>query len=140
MRTTNLVIGTTTLAVFAAAFSGLLAFQKVRAVRNQSPLRIVFDGSASGLRKGGSVNFDGVQAGQIVSIKRPHPRTTLAMVLRDNSAPIRKDTAVGIEFQGLTGIAAISLIGGAAAAPASPLAADGGPLLAPHHATAATTT
>jgi len=129
MRTTNLVIGTTTLAVFAAAFSGLLAFQKVRAVRNQSPLRIVFDGSASGLRKGGSVNFDGVQAGQIVSIKLENPRKTVAMVLLDNSAPIRKDTAVGIEFQGLTGIAAISLIGGAAAAPAVPLDEDGVPIL-----------
>jgi phospholipid/cholesterol/gamma-HCH transport system substrate-binding protein len=129
MRTTNLVIGTTTLAVFAAAFSGLLAFQKVRAVRNQSPLRIVFDGSASGLRKGGSVNFDGVQAGQIVSIKLENPRKTVAMVLLDNGAPIRKDTAVGIEFQGLTGIAAISLIGGAAAAPAVPLDEDGVPIL-----------
>jgi phospholipid/cholesterol/gamma-HCH transport system substrate-binding protein len=129
MRTTNLVIGTTTLAVFAAAFAGLLAFQKVRAVRNQSPLRIIFDGSASGLRKGGSVNFDGVQAGQIVSIKLENPRKTVAMVMLDNGAPIRKDTAVGIEFQGLTGIAAISLIGGAAAAPAVPLDEDGVPIL-----------
>jgi phospholipid/cholesterol/gamma-HCH transport system substrate-binding protein len=129
MRTTNLVIGTTTLAVFAAAFAGLLAFQKVRAVRNQSPLRIVFDGSASGLRKGGGVNFDGVQAGQIVSIKLENPRKIVAMVMLDNSAPIRKDTTVGIEFQGLTGIAAISLIGGAAAAPPVPLDEDGIPIL-----------
>ncbi len=129
MRTTNLVIGTTTLAVLAAMFAGLLAVQKVRAVRNQSLLRIVFDGSASGLRKGGSVNFDGVQAGQILSIKLEHPRRIVAMVMLDNSAPIRKDTAVGIEFQGLTGIAAISLIGGAAAAPPVPLDEDGIPVL-----------
>jgi phospholipid/cholesterol/gamma-HCH transport system substrate-binding protein len=107
----------------------MLAFQKVRAVRNQNPLRIVFDGSASGLRKGGGVNFDGVQAGQIVSIKLENPRKTVAMVMLDNSAPIRKDTAVGIEFQGLTGIAAISLIGGAAAAPPVPLDEDGVPIL-----------
>src|SRR6266481_4452065 len=129
MRTTNLVIGTTTLAVLAAMFAGLLAVQKVRAVRNQSPLRIVFDGSASGLRKGGGVNFDGVQAGQILSIKLEHPRRIVAMVMLDNSAPIRKDTAVGIEFQGLTGIAAISLIGGAAAAPPVRLDEDGIPIL-----------
>jgi phospholipid/cholesterol/gamma-HCH transport system substrate-binding protein len=129
MRTTNLVIGTTTLAVLAAMFAGLLAVQKVRAVRNQGPLRIVFDGSASGLHKGGSVNFDGVQAGQIMSIKLENPRKIVAMVMLDNSAPIRKDTAVGIEFQGLTGIAAISLIGGAAAAPPVPLDEDGIPVL-----------
>jgi phospholipid/cholesterol/gamma-HCH transport system substrate-binding protein len=129
MRTTNLVIGTATIAVLAAAFAGLLAVQKIRAVRNQTPLRIVFDGSASGLRKGGSVNFDGVQAGQILSIKLENPRKIVAMVMLDNSAPIRKDTTVGIEFQGLTGIAAISLIGGAAAAPPVPLDEDGIPVL-----------
>ncbi len=129
MRATNLVIGTATLAVLAAAFAGLLAVQKVRAVRNQSPLRIVFDGSASGLRKGGGVNFDGVQAGQIVSIKLENPRKIVAMVMLDNSAPIRQDTMVGIEFQGLTGIAAISLIGGAAAAPPVRLDEDGIPIL-----------
>ena len=129
MRATNLVIGTTTLALLAAAFAGLLAVQKVRAIRTQAPLRIVFDGSASGLRKGGGVNFDGVQAGQIMSIKLENPRRIVAMVMLDNSAPIRKDTAVGIEFQGLTGIAAISLIGGAAAAPPVPLDEDGIPVL-----------
>jgi phospholipid/cholesterol/gamma-HCH transport system substrate-binding protein len=129
MRTTNLVIGTTTLAVFAAAFAGMLVFQKVRAVRNQSPLRIVFAGSASGLHKGGSVNFDGVQAGEIVSIKLENPRKIVAVVMLDKSAPIRKDTAVGIEFQGLTGIAAISLIGGAASAPPVPFDEDGVPIL-----------
>ena len=47
----------------------------------------------------------------------------------DKNAPIRKDTVVGIEFQGLTGIAAISLVGGAAAAPPVPLDEDGIPIL-----------
>jgi phospholipid/cholesterol/gamma-HCH transport system substrate-binding protein len=47
----------------------------------------------------------------------------------DNSAPIRKDTVVGLEFQGLTGIAAISLVGGAPAAPPVPLDDDGIPVL-----------
>jgi phospholipid/cholesterol/gamma-HCH transport system substrate-binding protein len=129
MRATNLAIGTTTLAIIAAGFVGMLAVQKIRAVRNQSPMRIVFNGSASGLRKGGFVNFDGVPAGEITSIKLESPTRIVAMVLIDNSAPIRKDTAIGIEFQGLTGIAAISLVGGAPAAPAVPLDSDGIPVL-----------
>ena len=129
MRATNLVIGTTTLAAIAAAFVGLLVVQKIRIAHNQSLLRVVIDGSASGLRKGGSVNFDGVQAGHIVSIKLENPRKVVALVMLDNNAPIRKDTAVGIEFQGLTGIAAISLVGGAAAAPPAPLDEDGVPIL-----------
>ena len=129
MRATNLVIGTTTLAVLAAGFVGMLVVQKVRAVRNQSQIRIVFDGSASGLRKGGGVNFDGVPAGQILSIKLENPRKIVVMAMLDNSAPIRKDTVVGIEFQGLTGVAAISLVGGAPSAPPVPLDEDGIPVL-----------
>ncbi len=130
MRATNLMIGTTTLAVIAAAFIGFLVIQKIRSVRQQGPLRIVFDGgSASGLRRGGAVNFDGIQAGVIKSIKLENPRKIVAEVMLDNSAPIRKDTVVGIEFQGLTGIAAISLVGGASAAPPVPLDEDGIPVL-----------
>jgi phospholipid/cholesterol/gamma-HCH transport system substrate-binding protein len=129
MRATNLAIGTATLAILAAGFVGMLAVQKIRAVRNQSPMRIVFNGSASGLRKGGFVNFDGVPAGEITSIKLESPTKIVAMVLIDNSAPIRKDTAIGIEFQGLTGVAAISLVGGAPAAPPVPLDGDGIPVL-----------
>jgi phospholipid/cholesterol/gamma-HCH transport system substrate-binding protein len=129
MRASNLMIGTTALAAIAVAFAALLGVQRVRSVQQRSPLRIVFEGSASGLRKGGSVNFDGVQAGEIRSIKLENPRKIVALVMVDNSAPIRKDTAVGIEFQGLTGVAAISLIGGAAAAPPVPLDEDGIPIL-----------
>jgi phospholipid/cholesterol/gamma-HCH transport system substrate-binding protein len=129
MRATNLVIGTTTLAVIGAAFAGMLVYQKVHAVRNQGPLRIVFNGSASGLRRGGTVIFDGVPAGEIKSIKLESPTKIVASVLIDNSAPIRKDTAVGIEFEGLTGVADIALVGGTAAAPPVPLGADGVPVL-----------
>jgi len=129
MRITNLLIGTTTLAVIAAGLVGMLTVQKLRTTQARSPLRIVFDGSASGLRKGGPVNFDGVPAGEITSIKLESPRKIVAMVRLDNTAPIRKDTVVGIEFQGLTGVAAISLVGGAAGAPAVPLDQDGVPVL-----------
>ena len=129
MRATNLVIGTTTLAVIGAAFAGLLVYQKIHGVRNQGPLRIVFNGSASGLRRGGTVIFDGVPAGQIRSIKLESPSKIVALVMIDNSAPIRKDTTVGIEFEGLTGVADIALVGGTAAAPPAPLDADGVPVL-----------
>jgi phospholipid/cholesterol/gamma-HCH transport system substrate-binding protein len=128
-RASNLMIGSTTLAVIAAAFVGFLAFQKIHGIRQQGPLRIVFEGSASGLHKGGSVNFDGIQIGQIKSLKLDNPRKVVALAMVDNSAPIRKDTVVGLEFQGLTGIAAISLVGGAAAAPPVPLDEDGIPIL-----------
>lgn len=129
-RASNLVIGTTTLTVIAVAFGGVLGMQKWRTIQSRSQLRVVFEGgSASGLRRGGPVNFDGVPAGQILSIKLENPRKVVALVLLDNTAPIRKDTVAGIEFQGLTGVAAVSLIGGAPSAPPVPLDSDGIPVL-----------
>jgi phospholipid/cholesterol/gamma-HCH transport system substrate-binding protein len=128
-RASNLMIGSTTLAVIAAAFVGFLGFQKIHGIQQRGPLRIVFEGSASGLRKGGSVNFDGVQVGEILSLTLDNPRKVVALVRLDNNAPIRKDTVVGLEFQGLTGVAAISLTGGAAAAAPVPLDEDGVPVL-----------
>jgi phospholipid/cholesterol/gamma-HCH transport system substrate-binding protein len=128
-RASNLMIGSTTLAVIAAAFVGLLGFRKIHSIQQQGPLRIIFEGSASGLHKGGAVNFDGVQVGEVVSLKLDNPRKIVALTTVDNSAPIRKDTVVGLEFQGLTGVAAISLVGGAAAAPPVPLDEDGVPTL-----------
>jgi len=129
IQASNLTIGTTTLAIIAVAFFGMHGIRKIHSIAQRSPLRIVFEGSASGLQKGGSVNFDGVQVGEIVSLKLDNPRKIVVYVMVDNSAPIRKDTVVGLEFQGLTGVAAISLTGGAPAAPPVPLDADGIPIL-----------
>ena len=125
----NLMIGVSTLAVIAVAFVALLGYRKIHSVQSRGPLRIVFEGSASGLLKGGAVNFDGVQVGEVTSLKLESPRKIVALVTLDNSAPVRKDTVVGLEFQGLTGVAAIALTGGAPAAPPVPLDEDGVPTL-----------
>jgi phospholipid/cholesterol/gamma-HCH transport system substrate-binding protein len=128
-RASNLMIGSITLAAIAVALIGMLGIRKIRSVQAQGPMRIVFEGSASGLSKGGNVNFDGVQIGEIKSLKLDNPRKVVALVSVDSNAPIRKDTIVGLEFQGLTGVAAISLTGGAPTAPAVPLDEDGIPIL-----------
>ncbi|HET7886609.1 MAG TPA: MlaD family protein [Bradyrhizobium sp.] len=130
MRSGNLMIGTTTLAIVAIGFFGFLGVKKIRAISQESRMRIVFEGgSASGLRRGGSVNFDGVQIGEILSLKLDNPRKVVAEVRVDKNAPIRRDTVVGLEFQGLTGIAAISLIGGESSEAPAPSEMDGIPTL-----------
>jgi phospholipid/cholesterol/gamma-HCH transport system substrate-binding protein len=128
-RASNLVIGSSTLVLLAVALIGFLGFQKIHRTQQRGPLRIVFEGSASGLNKGGSVNFDGVQVGEVLSLKLDNPRKVVAFTMVENSAPIRKDTIVGLEFQGLTGVAAISLTGGLATAPPVPLDEGGVPTL-----------
>jgi phospholipid/cholesterol/gamma-HCH transport system substrate-binding protein len=129
VRATNFTIGAVTLAAIAVAFAGFLGFRKIHAVAQRGPLRVVFEGSAAGLVKGGSVNFDGVQIGEVLSIKLDGPRKIVALTTIENSAPIRKDTVVGLEAQGLTGVMAIALTGGEAAAPPVPLDEDGIPTL-----------
>jgi len=128
-RRSNFAIGVSTLAAIAVALVALLGYRKIHGVQSRSALRIVFEGSASGLLKGGAVNFDGVQVGEVTSLKLASPRRIVALAMLDNSAPVRKDTVVGLEFQGLTGVAAIALTGGAAAAPPVPLDEDGVPTL-----------
>jgi phospholipid/cholesterol/gamma-HCH transport system substrate-binding protein len=65
----------------------------------------------------------------VISVKLDNPRRVVALAMVGNDAPIRKDTLVGLEFQGLTGVAAISLKGGEEAAPSVPLDEDGVPVL-----------
>src|ERR1700734_1731943 len=128
-RASFVLIGTFTLAVIAAAFGFVLWFQSLHTTKARTPLRIIFEGPASGLRNGGSVNFNGIRIGEVVSVKLDNPRRVVALAMIENSAPIRKDTLVGLEFQGLTGVAAISLKGGEETAPAVPLDEDGVPVL-----------
>jgi phospholipid/cholesterol/gamma-HCH transport system substrate-binding protein len=128
-RANFVLIGTFTLAVIAAAFGFVLWFQNLHTTKLRSPLRIVFEGPAAGLRNGGSVNFNGIRVGEVMSVKLDNPRRVVALAMVENNAPIRKDTLVGLEFQGLTGVAAISLKGGEVAAPSVPLDEDGVPIL-----------
>ena len=128
-RANYVLIGSFTLAVIAAAFGFVLWFQSLHTTKLRSPLRIVFEGPAAGLRNGGSVNFNGIRVGEVVSVKLDNPRRVVALAMVENNAPIRKDTLVGLEFQGLTGVAAISLKGGDESAPSVPLGEDGIPVL-----------
>src|SRR3954468_15151872 len=128
-RANYVLIGAFTLAVIAAAFGFVLWFQNLHTTKARSPIRIVFEGPAAGLRNGGSVNFNGIRIGEVISVKLDNPRRVVALAMVENKAPIRKDTLVGLEFQGLTGVAAISLKGGEEAAPPVPLDEDGVPVL-----------
>jgi phospholipid/cholesterol/gamma-HCH transport system substrate-binding protein len=128
-RLSDVMIGSLTLALIAGGFAAVLGYQKFAATKQRVALRVIFEGSASGLHKGGSVNFGGVRVGEVVSLKLDHPRRVVALAMIDNTAPLRKDTLAGLEFQGLTGVAALSLTGGSTEAPPVPLDADGIPVL-----------
>ena len=121
-----IMTGVFTLAVIVGAFGFIFWFQNSNRGGEHATYRIVFEGSVSGLRTGSSVLFDGLRVGEVsgLALDAKDPRKVVATIAVDRGVPMRGDTKVALQFQGLTGLAEVSLTGGAA--DATPLIADGG--------------
>ena len=128
-RAEFVLIGSFALAVLAGAFGFVFWFQSIGTAAQRTPLRIVFEGSASGLRTGGNVNFNGVKIGEVTSVKLDDPKKVVVITMVDKGAPIRADTIVGLDFAGLTGVSSVSLKGGSLEALSVPASEDGIPTL-----------
>jgi phospholipid/cholesterol/gamma-HCH transport system substrate-binding protein len=114
-RANYVVIGLFTLAVIAGAFGFVYWFSRAGESGERAAYRIAFDGAVSGLRTGGWVLFNGIKVGEVTDLRLnpQNPRQVVATISIDKAVPIRADTRVGLDFQGLTGIASISIVGGA---------------------------
>ena len=133
------VIGLFTLAVVVGVFGFVYWFQNIGGTGERAYYRVVFDGSVSGLRTGGSVLFNGIRVGEVTDLRlNPEkPQQVIATISIDKSVAIRPDTEISMEFQGLTGIASLALKGGSSTAPALVGSKDNPPVLvAPPGATA----
>ena len=119
-RANYVVIGLFTLAVIAGGFGFVYWFSRGGDGSERAVYRVVFDGAVAGLRTGGWVMFNGIKVGEVSDLKLnpANPRQVLVTIVVDKSVPIRRDTRVGLDFQGLTGIASIAVTGGAVDAPA----------------------
>jgi phospholipid/cholesterol/gamma-HCH transport system substrate-binding protein len=127
-RANYIVTGLFTLAVIVGAFGFIYWFQNNGGGGERAVYRVVFAGSVSGLRTGAPVLFDGVRVGEVtaLALDAHDPRKVEASISVDRAVPVRADTKVTLDFQGLTGLAEVSLAGGAADA-ALIAANDGGP-------------
>src|SRR5437870_5461310 len=119
------LIGLFTLAVIASVFGFVLWFENLGTKKTRIGYRIIFEGPTVGLRVGANVNFNGIRIGEVDSVRIDDPQHVVALVSVERKAPVRKDTTVGLEFQGLTGIAAVALKGGTVNAPEVEPDADG---------------
>lgn len=127
-RANYVLIGLFTLAIVVAGFGFVYWFTQTGAGTERASYRVLFDGSVSGLRSGGSVLFNGIKVGEVTDLRLTpqNPRQVAAIISIDKKVPVRADTKVGLDFQGLTGIASISLKGGQVNA--APLSAEPGQL------------
>ena len=108
------LIGFFTLAVLAAAFGFVHWFRTSTVTGTRATYNVVFKGSVGGLRTGATVLFNGMRVGEVSELRlNPHdPQEVIAMISIDSNVPVRRDTYVGLDFQGLTGIANVALKGG----------------------------
>lgn len=119
-RARYLAIGVFTLAVIAAGFAFVYWLYSGGGFRERAIYQIRFDSQVSGLLVGSSVLFNGIRIGEVTELELTpdDPKQVLATVAVDPAAPVRADTVVGMDFQGLTGAPVILLTGGSASAPA----------------------
>ena len=119
-RANYVIIGLLTLTTITGAFGFVYWFQHSGGVGERAFFRVVFDGAAQGLRTGGAVLFNGIRVGEITDLRLnpKNPRQVLATISIAVTTPVRADTQASLSYQGLTGIAALSLKGGAADAAA----------------------
>jgi phospholipid/cholesterol/gamma-HCH transport system substrate-binding protein len=75
---------------------------------------IRFEQPVIGVRPGVSVLFNGLRVGEVrqVALSAADPREVRTLVAIDPATPVRADTIVTIDSQGLMGSAVVSLIGG----------------------------
>ena len=113
-RANYVLIGAFTLAVIVGVFGFVYWFQNIGGTGERAFYRVVLDGSVSGLRTGASVLFNGIRVGEVtgLSLDPKRPKQVVARISVDKGVAIRADTEIGLEFQGLTGISALSLKGG----------------------------
>jgi phospholipid/cholesterol/gamma-HCH transport system substrate-binding protein len=113
-RANYVTIGLFTLVVVVGVFAFVWWFQRLGTGEQKAQYEIYFDSPVAGLRRGATVNFNGIRVGEVQSLALVPdiPRAVVAIIEVVKSTPIRTDTKVSLEFQGLTGIAAVALTGG----------------------------
>ncbi len=129
IRARYVLMGLFSIAVIVAVFVFVYWLENAGGLRQRASYQIRFQNPVSGLLVGSAVFFNGINVGEVTDLKLDpdHPRWLTAIIEVDQDVPIRADTKVGVEYQGLTGGAAILLKGGKASAP--PLSSDQSPPL-----------
>jgi phospholipid/cholesterol/gamma-HCH transport system substrate-binding protein len=119
-RANNVLVGAFALALIALALGLVYWVSRGEGAGDTKTYRVLFNGSITGLAKGSTVLFNGIQVGQVTTVELvpDDPSRVAAIITVERITPVKPDTKARLEYIGLTGIAAIQLSGGSAFAPA----------------------
>jgi phospholipid/cholesterol/gamma-HCH transport system substrate-binding protein len=112
-------VGSFTLSVIVAAFLFVYWLNNATGLGTRSVYMVRFEGSVAGLLEGSAVLFNGVRVGEVtrLDLDAAFPRRVLVTIAVERATPVRKDTLVSIDFQGITGSPVIALAGGTSTEP-----------------------
>jgi phospholipid/cholesterol/gamma-HCH transport system substrate-binding protein len=113
-RAPFVVVGAFVLATIVAVFGFVYWLQNTSGLGPRKTYHVQFDGSVPGLMVGAGVLFNGIRVGEVtdLGLALDSPRRVNATISVASHTPVRADTRVGLEFQGLTGVPVIALEGG----------------------------
>ncbi len=119
IRARYVLIGLFTLAVILGGFAFVYWLETTGGIGKRKDYRITFHNTVSGLLPGSAVLFNGIRVGEVTGLKLlpDRPSEVEAAIAVDWNTPVRADTQASLEFQGLTGVAVVTLKGGSPGAP-----------------------
>jgi len=122
-RAPFVVVGAFVLAAIMAVFGFVYWLHNTGGLGPRTTYHVQFDGSVPGLLIGAGVLFNGIRVGEVtdLGLAPDNPRRVNATISVATTTPVRADTRVGLEFQGLTGIPVIALEGGMQLANSGPV-------------------
>jgi phospholipid/cholesterol/gamma-HCH transport system substrate-binding protein len=113
------LIGLFTLAAIVAGFAFVYWLETTGGLGKRTSYEIRFHNTVSGLLTGSAVLFNGIRVGEVTGLRLvpDQPKEIDVTIAVDANAPVRADTQASLDFQGLTGVAVVTLTGGSANAP-----------------------
>lgn len=113
-RAPFVIVGAFILAAIVAVFGFVYWLHNTGGLGARTSYHVQFDSSVPGLLVGASVLFNGIRVGEVTSLSlaADSPRRVNAVISVAPDTPVRQDTKVGLDFQGLTGVPVIALEGG----------------------------
>lgn len=129
-RANYIAIGLFVLAVTAAALGFVYWLYATPEQGRQRSVEVIFPEAVTGLSTGSQVLFNGIRIGEVTRLGFPADGgpNVIAQIRVNEDAPVKTDTQATLGFQGLTGVAHVSLTGGSRDAP-SLFAQEGEPTI-----------
>jgi phospholipid/cholesterol/gamma-HCH transport system substrate-binding protein len=131
IRAPYVIVGAFVLSAILAVFGFVYWLNNVGSIGKRESYQLVFNGPVPGLLVGAGVLFNGIRVGEVtrLDLVPARPRDVRVTISVAEQTPVREDTRVSLDFQGLTGVPVVTLEGGDnpdAPPPRAPLVAEKG--------------